>query len=71
MGRDHKNELIKIIRKDAEFFAKQNIIDYSLLVGVHNKREHLNEPYEESSVSDFKSERGGDMDNNPFTRESI
>jgi 1-phosphatidylinositol-4-phosphate 5-kinase len=39
-GRDSKNELMKIIRKDAEFFARQGIIDYSLLVGVHDKTWH-------------------------------
>jgi hypothetical protein len=32
-----KKKLIDIINKDAEFFAQNNIIDYSLLVGVHNK----------------------------------
>jgi len=40
VGRDNKNELIKIIRKDAEFFADLGIIDYSLLVGVHEKSLH-------------------------------
>lgn len=35
VGRAHKNELMRILRKDAEFFAEQEIIDYSLLVGVH------------------------------------
>ena len=36
-GRDNKEKLMKIIAKDAEFFAKLEIIDYSLLVGVHEK----------------------------------
>ena len=36
-GRDNKEKLMKIISKDAEFFAKLEIIDYSLLVGVHEK----------------------------------
>jgi len=40
VGRDNKNELIKIIRKDAEFFSNIGIIDYSLLVGVHDKSMH-------------------------------
>lgn len=30
-------EVLESLRKDSEFFAKHNIIDYSLLVGVINK----------------------------------
>jgi 1-phosphatidylinositol-4-phosphate 5-kinase len=37
VGRDYKEKLMEIIKKDAEFFSKCQIIDYSLLVGVHEK----------------------------------
>jgi len=31
---------MEIIKKDSAFFSANNIIDYSLLVGVHNRSEH-------------------------------
>lgn len=37
VGGDHKENLMKIIREDAKFFAKQGIIDYSLLIGIHER----------------------------------
>jgi len=38
--REYKQQLISIIKKDAAFFAKMGIIDYSLLIGVHDKELH-------------------------------
>ena len=38
IGRDNKTKLINIIKKDAAFFAKIGVIDYSMLVGVHKKQ---------------------------------
>ena len=38
VGRENKDRLMKIIQADADFFAKQEIIDYSLMVGVHELR---------------------------------
>jgi len=35
-----KRQLMEIVRKDAEFFAENNILDYSLLIGIHNKGIH-------------------------------
>ena len=32
---DVKRQLMESIKKDTEFFAKCEIIDYSLLVGIH------------------------------------
>lgn len=37
VGGEIKKKLIDIINKDADFFARNEIIDYSLLVGVHNR----------------------------------
>ena len=37
IGGEFKRKMIDTITKDAEFFAKNNILDYSLLVGVHIK----------------------------------
>lgn len=31
------DEFISVVKKDAKFFEDNNIIDYSLLVGVHHK----------------------------------
>lgn len=35
VGPNTKKEIMKILTKDAEFLAKMNIMDYSLLLGVH------------------------------------
>ena len=39
VGQAHKERLMEIIKKDKEFFQKCEIIDYSLLVGIHEKLE--------------------------------
>lgn len=40
VGHENKEKIVKILRQDAQFFADNNIIDYSLLVGIHNRSEH-------------------------------
>jgi hypothetical protein len=40
VGGVYKELLMKIIQKDSEFFKKCEIIDYSLLVGVHERKLH-------------------------------
>ena len=40
VGHENKQRIAHILRLDAQFFAENNIIDYSLLVGVHNRSEH-------------------------------
>lgn len=35
---DEYSELMSVIKKDAKFFEENNIIDYSLLVGIHYKQ---------------------------------
>ena len=42
---------MKIIEKDSKFFAKCGIIDYSLLVGVHELQKH--NQVKQESVSDI------------------
>jgi len=37
---DIKRRLMETIRKDVQFFTKCEIIDYSLLVGIHDKSQH-------------------------------
>ena len=44
MGRDVKKLLMEVIEKDANFFAKVGIIDYSLLVGIHEFNLHKDNP---------------------------
>jgi 1-phosphatidylinositol-4-phosphate 5-kinase len=36
IGASYRQKLIEILRRDADFFGEQEIIDYSLLVGVHD-----------------------------------
>lgn len=36
MGDEQKNELFEIVKKDVEYLEKHNLIDYSLLVGIHD-----------------------------------
>ena len=40
VGHENRQKILEILRQDAQFFADNNIIDYSLLVGVHNKSEN-------------------------------
>jgi hypothetical protein len=44
-----RNNLLNIIKKDAEFFEKHQIIDYSLLIGVIRRGER------ESENSEFRN----------------
>ena len=43
---------MEIIRKDADFFGETDLIDYSLLVGVHDKALHKDEENESQSQFD-------------------
>lgn len=45
--------LMKVIEEDAVFFKKCEIIDYSILVGVHERKKHLQEesPSNHNSMS--------------------
>jgi hypothetical protein len=36
----NKRQIMQIIKKDCTFFIENNIIDYSLLIGINNKSEH-------------------------------
>ena len=40
VGDENKRRIVNILQQDAQFFADNNIIDYSLLVGIHNRAEH-------------------------------
>lgn len=40
IGTEAKKKFMDILRKDADFFGMQEVIDYSLLVGVHVKDKH-------------------------------
>jgi hypothetical protein len=37
---DLKRKLLDTIKKDVDFFAKCEIIDYSLLIGLHFQKQH-------------------------------
>lgn len=36
---DYRNELIKQLTEDVSFLKKHNLMDYSLMVGVHHCKE--------------------------------
>lgn len=38
IGAERRNTLLKVIEQDAQFFCEHMILDYSLLVGIHEKR---------------------------------
>ena len=57
---DTKKRLLETIKKDTKFFARMEIIDYSLLVGVHVKILHPppqtnNSVYLNSEASEYNS----------------
>lgn len=43
LSEENRKSLLKIIKKDAEFFKEHEIIDYSLLIGVIRKSDNLSE----------------------------
>ena len=62
---EHIKQILEILQKDADFFARNEIIDYSLLVGINNKSEHLNSFYsQENSQLDAMNDRS---DQSPMT----
>jgi len=75
--------LIKIIEKDANFFRDCGIIDYSMLVGVHEVNRHKNDldspsNYSQSQISEYdlppNSTRGSNynmMYGNTYGAESL
>ena len=44
VGQGNRDRILEIIKKDSAFFRDNNIIDYSILIGVTNRSEHPNEP---------------------------
>lgn len=45
------NEFLNTLKKDCEFFEKNKIIDYSLLIGIHHKSKN-----EENNISMKRNE---------------
>ena len=40
VGSEYKRRIIETLKMDSDFFAENNIIDYSMLIGIHNRSEH-------------------------------
>jgi hypothetical protein len=62
IGAVYRRKLLEIIKADTKFFQNNSIIDYSLLIGIHNKGEHANDTVPLSSkrlidAQDFSSSR--------------
>ena len=55
VGGETKRRLMETIRKDAKFFARCDIIDYSLLIGIHYKNKHPNGSRLNSDQSEYNS----------------
>lgn len=52
IGRQKKDKLMSQLRADVEFLAENNLMDYSLLIGVYNlNKDHLSDLHEESDAS--------------------
>ena len=57
LGKNHRDEIVTVIQKDAEFLMKHNIMDYSLLLTIeqHVKTDPLKrfllEEQKRSSIS--------------------
>ncbi|XP_055337312.1 phosphatidylinositol 5-phosphate 4-kinase type-2 alpha-like [Paramacrobiotus metropolitanus] len=58
IGNENKAELLEIIRRDVEFLSKNNLMDYRLLLGVHDADQGGNA----SGVDDESEETGGETD---------
>lgn len=50
---------MKILQQDAQFFAENGIIDYSLLVGVHNRSMHTSTNEQQSQLLPLQPEAVG------------
>lgn len=40
VGKENRKKILEIIKQDSQFFAQNEIIDYSLLIGISNRAEH-------------------------------
>jgi len=55
VGEETKGEIMSILKNDAQFLAKMNIMDYSLLVGVHlSMNSHLNAKDDQITKEELK-----------------
>ncbi|OQV16814.1 Phosphatidylinositol 5-phosphate 4-kinase type-2 alpha [Hypsibius exemplaris] len=58
IGDSHKAELMEILRRDVEFLSKNSLMDYSLLLGIHDVDQGGNA----SGVDEESEETGGETD---------
>ncbi|GAB6025205.1 Phosphatidylinositol 5-phosphate 4-kinase type-2 alpha, variant 2 [Chamberlinius hualienensis] len=61
IGDDAKDKLMQNLTKDVEFLSELNLMDYSLLVGVHDREKAEHEVYE-PDVADTEEENGVEED---------
>ena len=61
IDRRYKKKLLEVIRKDVDFFAKCQINDYSLLVGIHDIKKHQKDE-DSPSQQNVNMSQGSDGD---------
>ena len=61
LGKEKRKIFLKQIRSDAKFLSENEILDYSLLLGIHNRTKHSNrktsiydeQQFDLSQIEDF------------------
>merc|ERR1712039_470149 len=65
VGEDLKEKLVKQIESDSAFLRDNNVIDYSLLLGIHNVGSYKNKYDEEFLEEDNKAVQCKDTTTSP------
>eukprot|EP00112_Aurelia_sp_Birch-Aquarium-sp1_P009553 Seg2089.5 transcript_id=Seg2089.5/GoldUCD/mRNA.D3Y31 product="Phosphatidylinositol 5-phosphate 4-kinase type-2 alpha" protein_id=Seg2089.5/GoldUCD/D3Y31 len=65
IGKEMKSDLLTKIRKDIEFLSAQNLMDYSLLVGIHEEDRLESDDDLDGDVTNGRSENDDSAEDSP------